>query len=115
MKIQFLLEKVLTGKKVKFSSAVADSSGYYGNKIIKVTDILEDKHFYIYHSLVNYVRFKEWVGKEAMADIQILKKKPIIKTTEGEKLYPIEINTEVEIEKKYYKDNKEQTNWDNEL
>lgn len=115
MKIQFLLEKVLTGKKVKFSSAVANSSGYYGNKIIKVTDKLENKHFYIYHSLVNFVRFKDWIGKEAMADIQILKKKPLIKTTEGEKLYPIEINTEVEIEKKEYKGNKEQENIDKEL
>lgn len=113
MKIQFLLEKVLTGKNVKFSTTIANSSGYYGNKIIKVESKLDEKKYYIYHSLVNYVRFKDWEDKEALADIQILKRKPIIKTIDGEKLYPIEINTEVEVLKKDYKDNGNR--WYNEL
>jgi RNA binding exosome subunit len=112
MKIETLLEKVLTGRKVKFSTAIANSSGYNGNKIIKVTDFInEKKKYYIGQSLINYIRFKDWDGKTADADIQPDKSKPVIITTDKEKLYPIRIRTEVEVEKKekIKKDNED--NW----
>jgi len=101
MKILTILEKIITGKQVKFSITTVKSSSFQGNKVIKVEDILDkkSKKYYIYHSLINFVRFKNWNNKIATADIQIIKK-PFIIDTNGDKLYPIQINTEVEIEKK---------------
>jgi hypothetical protein len=118
MKIQTILEKIITGKQVKFSIATIGKGEDTGNKIIKVEDVIDkkSKKYYIYHSLINFVRFKDWDEKIAFADIQEIKK-PVIVTTDGEKLYPIHINTEVEVPKKNYnsKDNTEDYYWYDEI
>ena len=86
MKIQTILEKIITGKQVKFSIATIGKGEDTGNKIIKVEDVIDkkSKKYYIYHSLINFVRFKDWDEKIAFADIQEIKK-PVIVTTDGEK------------------------------
>jgi hypothetical protein len=101
MKIDLILERILTGKKVKFSESTIKDGIHAGNKIIIVKDLENNLKFVLGASMYNYIRFMKWIGKEAYADYEINKHK-LIPTAEG-KLPTVNISTEVEIEKEHYK------------
>jgi len=98
MKIETLLEKILTGRKVKFLSTTVEGGKFDGNRVMCVHDLENNKMYMIQNSLVNYMRFAKWDNKEAIADIQpsIFKN---IKTKEYGIVKPIRITTEVEVER----------------
>jgi len=95
MKIYYLLEKIFTGKNVKFVEAVVSNGRYEGNKVIVVVDLDNNKEFVLGESLDNFMRFRRWVGKEAMADYEPSFK--TVKTNLGV-MPTIKITTEVEID-----------------
>jgi len=70
MTLQELLEVVETGKLMKFSMG----HGKNGRIIIATNDFNEDedanKKYVVDASTKNFSRFKEWLGKQARADIQ---------------------------------------------
>lgn len=98
MKIQTLLEKVLTGKKVKFFSTTVEGGKFNGNKVMCLQDLENKKVYIIQNSLVSYVRFAKWEGKEAIADIQPSSFRDI-KTKDFGFIKPIRLSTDVEVER----------------
>lgn len=104
MRILSILEKVITGKKVKFIETTISSGSKTGNKVVVIEDLeTEDKlKFIIAASVNNYIRFKNWIGKEAYADYDI--NRHTFYNTEMGKLATVQIRTDVEIEKENYKE-----------
>lgn len=94
MRVKVLLEKIITGNKVKFFTTKITQQPYLDKKVMAFkTD--SGKMFIIKHSLKNYVRFKDWEGKEAIADVEPV---PVIKLkTEDGVMELCKINTEVVI------------------
>lgn len=74
MKIQTLLEQVLTGRRVHFTEEEILSGSYKGNRAIVVEDLENHNKYILYRSLTNYIRFQRWIGKKARADIAPVKK-----------------------------------------
>lgn len=103
MKISTILERILTGKKVKFVEATISSGSKTGNKVVVLIDVDSEKNlkFIIGASVDNFIRFRKWIGKEAYADYQINKFSAY--HTQFGKLPTIKLSTEVEVEKESYK------------
>jgi hypothetical protein len=104
MRILSILEKVITGKKVKFIETIISSGSRTGNKVVAIVDLeTTDKlKFVIAASINNFLRFKKWIGKEAYADYDI--NKHTFCNTELGKLATVQIRTDVEVEKENYKE-----------
>jgi hypothetical protein len=101
MKIMTIFERIITGRKVKFNEAYITEGPHTENKVIIVKDLENGNKFVLGASIYNYIRFKDWVGKEAEADYEINKHNLII-TNKG-KFVTGTMSTEVEVEKKHYK------------
>lgn len=104
MRILYILEKILTGKKVKFIEGVITAGARKDNKVIILHDLEREKKFIIGASLNNFIRFKKWIGKEAVADYEPYLRP--IKTDQG-LLTAVRLSTTVEID-----DYKERNNFD---
>lgn len=95
MRKLYILEKITTGRKVKFFDGIVASGPKSGNRVMILHDIEKNKSFVIKASLNNYVRFNRWSGKEAMADYEVY---PLLVSTDHGKLKTIKLSTEVEID-----------------
>ena len=98
MKIQVLLERIFTGRKVRFSEGELESGGNTGNKVLVVTDEDSGKKYILYRSITNFVRFQRWIGKGARADIAPISGYTKYKV-DGAWLTPIRMKTVVEVER----------------
>jgi hypothetical protein len=107
MKIQTLLEKVLTGRKVHFSEEEVLSGPYKNNRVIVVEDLENNNKYVLYRSLTNYIRFQRWIGKSARADIAPIKKTRILVKSGYLKLIRISTVVNVEKIKRHNKDNED--------
>ena len=108
MKIKSLLETIFTGLHVVFFSQIIAKGKYSGNKVMCFKDDETKTVYFIYESLSNFTRFKDWEGKKAEADVQpafskTLQKFNIFKSTQGLKMIPANIRTEVEVDDKKMK------------
>lgn len=103
MNIKYLLERIFTGKNVKFLEGSLIGGKNDGNKVLIVLDTETNKKFVLNESLENFMRFRKWVGKQAYADYEPMIKK--VNTNFGF-LKAIRITTEVEISSEKDNENK---------
>lgn len=91
----YLLERVFTGRKVKFFVGTITEGPKKDNKVMILHDIEKNKNFVIGASIYSFVRFKRWDGKEAFADYDP-KLKSVV--TDHGRLNLITLSTEVELD-----------------
>ena len=97
MKIETLLEKIITGRRVRFTEEEVEAGPYTGNKVIVIEDLENNHKYVLYRSITNFIRFQRWIGKSAWADIALVKNTRF-KVKSG-LLKAIRISTVVEIDK----------------
>ena len=97
MKIETLLEKIITGRRVRFTEEEVEAGPYTGNKVIVIEDLENNHKYVLYRSITNFIRFQRWIGKSARADIALVKNTRF-KVKSG-LLKAIRISTVVEIDK----------------
>ena len=110
MKIQTLMERIFTGRKVKFSEEELQSGSYRGNKVIVITDTETNHKYLLYRSITNFIRFQRWIGKTARADIAPIKSKKY--QVESGWLAPVRISTVVEVTKINRDRKSKEMDWD---
>jgi len=109
--MQTLLERVITGRKVKFSEEELQSGSHKGNRVVVVTDEETGKKYILYRSITGFIRFQRWIGKSARADIAPITGHAKFETENGW-LHPIRISTVVEVERKKRDKESQEMDWD---
>jgi len=111
MKISTIMERIFSGRKVKFSEEEVLSGPYKGNKVIVIENTESEQKYVLFRSITNFVRFQRWIGKSARADVAPIPMKSF-KVNSGT-LQAVRISTVVELDKVKHDNNSDsEMDWD---